>query len=130
MGWLPAERVITVSRSGLYKIGQLETPQTIAQVLVIPRRDDPTQAVHLSLRQAVGFDATLPPEFVGRTSVHQFAASCPNVATTGTPPKTMLTKTLGDGDEFTDEGAGLQIAQTQHDATSATLRITFMQPAP
>jgi len=125
MGWLPADRVVTVTSPGTYRIGILESPQPIPQVLVIPRRDAPDQALHLSTRQAVGFDATLGAEFVGHTSIHESPLACPRTASGGEPPKTMLTKTLGDGDTLTNEAAGITITQTTHDDVSATVRITF-----
>ena len=74
----------------------------------------------LSYRQPIGFDETLPAEFVARTSIHQFVSTCSNQR-----PRPLLLGTVGDGEVFTDAGAGVTVTQVSHDDSSAIVTIEF-----
>ncbi len=107
MGWLPPEQVIDVRTSGLYRVRALELDSSAVRVLVIPRSDDPTKALYVSL----------PTELGGRTSVHEFSATCPPKP----QPKSMLWARLGDGESHTT--GTVRITQVAHAGDAATLEI-------
>ena len=120
LGWLPKHQVIAVSEAGTYRLAMLETEQSAPQVLVIDRKDDPSQALLLSFRRPVGFDESLPAEFVDRTSIHQFVSKCSQDR-----PRSLLLGTIGDGEVFSDSAAGVSITQVTHSDSSATVTVEF-----
>lgn len=100
---------------------------TLAATTTQPGNGDPPRMVrfgdwYASTRVAAGFDGDLDdgvPEskqFIGRTSIHRFE-------TAEYFPRTLLSRTLGDGDAFADPVAGYLVEQTGHTANTVQVRI-------
>ena len=122
LGWLPREAVVDVTRSGRYRIAPLDAASGGPQALVVRHPRDPAQALYLSYRTSTGFDALLPPELVGRTSVHRHRAKCEDVGQSLRAPTTLLA-TLEDHRPFADRGSGIRVTQLLHDAGGVVVEV-------
>lgn len=116
VGWLPANRVQTVTRSGLYKVALLAVPSTEFQALKISNGQG-TGDFYFSYRRAVGFDSTLRPAYLDNTSVHRWSGAKSD--------NTYLLANIGDGQSWSD--ASVTVTQTAHDATYAYLTVLFRE---
>lgn len=114
VGWLPASRVQTVTKRGRYRVAFLASASVGIQALKIQKAAGKGD-YYLSYRRAVGFDATLRPAYLDKTSVHSWNGR--------TSAKTFLVGTLGDGQSWTD--GHVTVSQTTHDATYAYLTVSF-----
>lgn len=114
VGWLPANRVQVVTRSGSYKVALLATASTAFQALKITNGQGAGD-YYFSYRRAVGFDSTLRKVYVDNTSVHQWSGV--------SSANTYLLANVGDG--HTWSAASVTVTQTGHDATYAYLTVAF-----
>lgn len=109
-GWLPAANLQTVSVGGNYRVALLENARTDIQALKIVVG---TRHFYCSYRRAVGFDSSLLPQYVDKTSVH----------ISDDRGASALYATLGDGESYSM--LNVTVTQTSHDATHAYLKVSF-----
>lgn len=109
-GWLPASNVQTVTVGGNYRVALLENARTDIQALKIVVG---TRHFYCSYRRAVGFDSSLLPQYVDKTSVH----------ISDDRGASALYATLGDGESYSM--LNVTVTQTSHDATHAYLTVSF-----
>jgi len=114
VGWLPANRVQTVTQSGSYKVAFLAVASTEFQALKIGNAQAPGD-FYFSYRRAVGFDSTLRPAYLDNTSVHRWSGIKSD--------STYLLANIGDGQSWSDPS--VTVTQTAHDATYAYLTVSF-----
>jgi M6 family metalloprotease-like protein len=111
LGWLSDGGVQNVTESGTYTVSELAVPGGVkALKLAVPGSS--TDFYYVSYRTAVGlFDGKLFSIYVDKTSVHRASSYGAR----------LLLQNLDDGQSFSD--SGIQITQTSHDATTATVTI-------
>jgi M6 family metalloprotease-like protein len=115
-GWVPSSRVVTATANGSYTISQLETAGSSAQCLKV-HKSDTNEDWYVGYRVPVGFDSTnLPPGYYG-TQVHR--------APGYSGQHTYYYQNLTDTQSFADGANGITITQTSHDASTATLSVSF-----
>lgn len=117
-GWMPAGTVADVSAGGSYALTSLSniTSTGTPQVLRIPKPDT-AETYYVSLRSALGLDATLPTQFVDAVSVHR---------STGTlPAKTILMQVLAAGQSFNDATNGITVTNQGVSNGVATVGVTL-----
>lgn len=88
--------VTDVTESGTYTLAPLyadPTQSSLPRVLRFPKQDT-AQFYYVSLRQALGYDATLESRFLGGANIHKYKGS-------GYAPTNHI-KTLTNGDSFID----------------------------
>ncbi|MDA9101057.1 Ig-like domain-containing protein [Omnitrophica bacterium] len=118
MGWIPPERIQTVSANGLYTISAEEQFLGGIQAVRIPKADT-GEYFYLSFRVPTGFDTVLRSAYQNRTSVHRW-----NEAS-----NTYFLKALADNETFNDTANAVTVTQVSHSPSSATLSIDIGQPA-
>lgn len=119
LGWIPSDKVVEITASAtlqLAPLGEDESPRP--QLLVIPRRDDPSMSIFVTYRTEAG----LPAEFMERTSVHEFPSVCPPREVIPVP-KTVLLGTVGDGQDHLIPAAGVSIRQLSHDSSGTAVEL-------
>jgi len=116
VGWLPVNRVQTVTRSGFYKVAFLAVASTEFQALKISGAQG-TGDFYFSYRRAVGFDSTLRPAYLDNTSVHRWSGTKSD--------NTYLLANISDAQSWSDPS--VTVTQTAHDATYAYLTVTFRE---
>ncbi|MGH7893021.1 MAG: MopE-related protein [Candidatus Binatia bacterium] len=116
MGWLPADKVVTVTTSGTYGLAPLETaPGTTALPLLL-RVARPASGgyYYLSFRRRIGYDANMRLDYADRTSIHKSPGG-----------NTLLVKFLADGQSFSDPTNGMTITQSGHDTSAAQVTVSM-----
>ncbi len=115
-GWLPAGGVVDVSTGGSYALTALEYASASTPQVLRINKPDTAEKYYISLRQAVGQDATsLSTEFVNKLSVHR--------ATGSLPAKTYLLQTVAAGQSFTDAGNGITVSLQGISGSLATVSV-------
>lgn len=138
MGWVPWERTVAVTESGVHEVALLELDPAAAS----PPPPSPTQALRvqipylktgkwsqehyeyfISFRAPLGYDANLQPEFHWRTSVHRVRVRTYTSGTSFVVGPTALVATLGDGESFVDDRMGLVVSQLWHGDSWASVEV-------
>jgi hypothetical protein len=130
MGWLPAEKVQTISQGGTYSLAALfaDPHATLRpQVLRIADPKDSTNFYYLSYRDLSGYSATLSSTYALKTNVHTQRNS---VTVLGGTARTYFQSALIDGASFTESSGAFTVKQLSRDATGPALQITFGAPVP
>jgi hypothetical protein len=124
LGWFTEEsesiREISKTDSGTYTLYASEIePQSSPGIQGLNLEDGPT----LSTRAPIGFDNNIDycgsfsqQFFFGRTSIHRLDSTF--------HPRTLLLKTLGDGESFTDFASGWRITQVSHGPEWVTVEVS------
>ncbi len=130
--WISSSNIQTVSTDGTYTIAPLETASTGVQVLKIYKANSPYggEYIYVEYRQPYGFDATLPSTITNgvmiNTDYGNVGIGRYTILRDSTPGDSNVNNAaLSDGATFTDQTIGMVISQISHNATSATVRITF-----
>ena len=115
-GWLPAGGVVDVTVGGSYALTALEYASASTPQVLRINKPDTAEKYYISLRQAVGQDATtLPAVFQNSLSVHR---------STGTlPAKTYLLQNLAVGQSFSDAGNGITVSLQGISGSVATVNV-------
>lgn len=117
MGWLPPSQVVdlTGGEARLHVLAPLEVDPAAAAYPQLLRMPAPGgDYYYLSYRRQIGYDATLGVEYLDRTAVHGSSMD-------GTGNSRLIVS-LADAERFID-GAGVEVTQVSHDATSVTLLV-------
>jgi hypothetical protein len=115
MGWIPADRVVDATGSGMHVLSPLETAPASTSLPLLLRVARPSGGFYyLSYRRRVGYDANMRTSYADRTSIH-----------TSPGGNTLLVRFLGDGESFTDASNGITVTQVQHDATSVAIAVAM-----
>ena len=112
LGWVPTNRVQTVTAAGNYRVALLETASTDVQALKIRGALEGNDYYYFSYRRPVGFDRTLLSWYTDNTSVHKWGGG-----------RSFIQANIADGQSFTD--GPLTVTQTSHDAKYAYLLVSF-----
>ncbi len=117
-GWTPAGTVLDVGTGGSYALSTISAPTTTGSPQVLRlSKPDTREYYYISLREAIGLDASLATGFIDTVSVHR---------STGTlPSKTYLLQTLAVGQTFTDSVNGITIVNQAVNSGTATLSVTL-----
>ncbi len=116
-GWLPAGGVVDVTTGGSYALTALEYASAGTPQVLRINKPDTAEKYYISLRQAVGQDATtLPANFVNTLSVHR--------ATGTLPAKTFLLQNVAVGQSFTDTGNGVTVSLQGISGSMATVSVS------
>lgn len=114
MGWVPTNRVQSVTSSGTYNISLLEqTDGTLIQALKIKKANSSNDYYYFGFRAPVGFDSGLAAGYQNQTQVHRWDGYS----------NTYFLQSLGDGASFTDSVNGITVNQVSHNATSSTIQV-------
>lgn len=120
MGWLPTGQVQTVTTDGTYRIAPLAVnpADTIAPQALKITKPDTGEYYYISYRTPVGFDASLSSTYSNRVNVHRYVGAGSSL--------TYFLQGLADGGSFTDSINGITVTQVSHDATTATVQVSFV----
>ena len=118
MGWLPQNKIVTVTASGTHQVSPLETDPSIAPfaqtfLVNIPGS---SESYYLSYRRPIGYDVNLNPFYLDKLQIHRYSSGA---------SITRFISALADSDTFADPGAGFELRQTSHDANGCTFTVTF-----
>jgi hypothetical protein len=122
MGWLPTNKIVTITGSGTYQVSALEinpASAAFAQTFLI-NIPGSAESYYLSYRTALGYDTNLNSFYTGRLQVHRFSSGA---------VITRFISALQDNDTFADTSVGIEVRQTSHDANGCTFTVTFGVPA-
>jgi hypothetical protein len=116
MGWIPADRVVDASGSGMHVIAPLETSPSATSLPLLVRVARPTSGgfYYISYRRRVGYDAGMRSSYADRTNIH-----------TSPGGNTLLVRFLADGESFADAANGITVTQVGHDAASAAISVAM-----
>ena len=112
LGWVPTNRVQTVTAAGNYRVALLETASTDVQALKIRGALEGSDYYYFSYRRPVGFDRPLLSWYTDKTSVHKWGGG-----------RSFIQANLADGQSFSD--GKVTVRQTSHDATYAYIKVSF-----
>ncbi len=87
------------------------------QVLKFTKLSSPGTSYYVSYRQAQSYDSDLLPEFVDRVAIHTYRENQGY-------QRTLLVRTLGDGDIFEDPENQITIRMVSHDSSTASVEIS------
>jgi hypothetical protein len=120
-GWMPAGTVTDVGTGGSYSVTTVSniTSVGVPQVLRFVKVDT-SEYYYVSVREAMGLDATLSGSFVNTISVHRAGGTLPT--------KTYLMQQLAAGQSFTDATNGITITNQGVAAGVATVAVTMAGP--
>ena len=125
LGWLAADRLVTVTQTGYYDVAPLAidpSTATAPQVIRI-QKPDTGEYYYLSYRTASGFDQSISGWYHGRLSVHRYKGD-------GSPSRTSLLAGLTDGQTYVDQTNGITLTMISHAVTHATVRVEFAAACP
>lgn len=118
LGWLPAEKLLQVTGSGVFQLAPLAVdpsttplPQTL--VVTVPGSD---YSYYLSYRRPLGYDADLYTSYANRLNIHR---------SRGGVTQSRFIRALTDGASFTDAAAGLVVTQLSHADGAVTIQISY-----
>ena len=116
MGWIPSDRIVTVTSSGTYAIAPLETAPSATTLPLLLRVARPESGgyYYLSYRRRIGYDANMRSSYADRTSVHTLPGG-----------NTRMLKFIGDGESFASAADGVMVTQVSHDTVSAQVAISM-----
>jgi hypothetical protein len=119
-GWIPPTRTFTVSGAGTFTIDPtaVSTPVN-PQALLLPKPDT-SDTYFISLREPVGYDASLSSSYLYRVSVHR--GSTPGAFS-------YLLATLGAGETYTDSVNGYRFTVNSIGSGSATVSVDMPTPS-
>ncbi len=120
-GWQPSGTVVDVTGAGSYSVATVSDTTVVStpQVLRLPKVDT-AETYYVSLRDAIGLDATLGAQYVNTLSVHR--------ATGSLPTRTYLMQVLAAGQTFTDATNGITITNQGVSNSVATVGVTMANP--
>lgn len=128
VGWLNPTETQTISSSGTYSLGPLEINSSSPKVLKIAKANT-SEFYYLSYRQPLGFDATLAiNSVVSGISIHIWDGSYTPTKFIDTTPNTngnFEDASLSDGAIFNDSANNITIKQLGHNASLATVEVSF-----
>lgn len=119
MGWLPANKVVTITGPGTYAVAPLayDPDSTPHPLLLKVARAGTEDSYFFSYRRAVGYDTGLFAEYKDRLSVHRHDG-------TGWSQSAFIAA-LGDGDTFEDPAMGISVTQVSHGTDFATVTVSY-----
>jgi hypothetical protein len=118
MGWLPTNKIVTITSGGTYQVSALEinpSSAAFAQTFLI-NIPGSSESYFLSYRRPLGYDTNLNSFYTDRLQIHRFSSGA---------AITRLISALQDTDTFADTAVGFEIRQTSHDASSCTFTVTL-----
>ncbi len=118
LGWLPSDKLLQVTGSGVFQLAPLEadpssTPHPQTLVVTVPGSD---YSYYLSYRRPLGYDGNLYSSYSNRLNIHRYRG--------GTTP-TRFVKALTDGTSYSDATAGLIVTQLSHNDASVTFQVSY-----
>jgi hypothetical protein len=134
VGWIPTDRIQTITESGTYTIPLLEEVRNSEIQALRIQKPNTSEYYYLGYRQPVGFDTTLPNGITRGVSIHirnereittvRFVDAAPETA------RDFTDAALTDGASFYDHLNDITITQLNHDANSVTVRIDLPESPP
>ncbi len=132
LGWIPEEKIQTVTGDGVYKISVLEKPanSSIPQTLRI-QRSNINDDYYLEYRQPIGFDSDLPTTLTQGALIHignEERIGFTKILRVSPEKDYDTSHALSDGQGFLDPVNGISIQQIAHDSDSVTVSVRFTTP--
>lgn len=115
LGWRASTQVRSVTSSGTFDVAPLELApsQAVTQQILRIAKPDTGEEYYVSVRQPVGFDASLSASYQ-RLTVHRYANA---------GGRTYLMGTYADGQSFTDSTNGITITAVSHTSSYTTVQV-------
>lgn len=121
MGWFNPNGIVTADKAGTYTVTVSDNTLSATPLLKVKNAANNT-FYYVSFRQPVGeYSSSLPSNYRNRTSIHTTVGA-----------RTLLVKTLGNGESFVDNNAGLKITQETSTVSEAKVVVSYfcVQKAP